>query len=147
MDFYDRLLLYKSKNKLGYRELGAYIGLKDAAMRMAVTRKTLSGLQIRELEEVISEERDHNLDESETNYHKNEKLTPKFKGKRIVLDETIIESRSGIDALVRFLNTHHQDLMQDPMYSLFMGNITKQAIIEYEKERIRKKAIGKNSKA
>ncbi|TSE05829.1 hypothetical protein [Aquimarina algiphila] len=41
MDFYKKLLLFKSINKLSYKEIGEPIQMDQAAIRMAVNRKSL----------------------------------------------------------------------------------------------------------
>ena len=56
MDFYDRLTHFKNKHGLGFGALGAYIELDSEEMQQAVAYKTLSTLQIRELEAVIRDE-------------------------------------------------------------------------------------------
>jgi len=50
MDFYDKLLSYKAVNKLSWSDIGSVINKEQATMRIAVNRKSLSELEIRELE-------------------------------------------------------------------------------------------------
>lgn len=48
---YNRIDLFRKSTKgFGYKELGAIVKKSEAAMRMAVNRKSLSDLEIREIE-------------------------------------------------------------------------------------------------
>ena len=50
MEFYDKLLSYKGINKLSWKAIGDVISKEETAMRIAVKRKSLSDLEIREIE-------------------------------------------------------------------------------------------------
>lgn len=57
MDFYERLILEKANRKLKNKDLGAIIGMEGEAFRMASTRKSLSVLQIKEIEKYFDLEK------------------------------------------------------------------------------------------
>ena len=59
MDFYEKLTIEKAKRKLNNKALGKVIDMEGEAFRMAVTRKSLSALQIREIEKFFDS---HNLE-------------------------------------------------------------------------------------
>lgn len=50
MDFYDKLLLHKQRQKIGYKAIGDIIDLKPDAIRMAIERRSLTRLQMSEIE-------------------------------------------------------------------------------------------------
>lgn len=50
MDFYDRIILEKKNRGLNNKDLGAVLHMNGEAFRMAVKRKSLSSLQIKEIE-------------------------------------------------------------------------------------------------
>lgn len=49
MDFYDQLEAFKKTNRLGYQDLGALIGKSGDTFRKAVSRRSLSDLEKREI--------------------------------------------------------------------------------------------------
>ncbi len=53
MDFYAELKKIKDANNYTFAQLGIPIGLKEAAMRMAVSRQSLSDLQKREIASIF----------------------------------------------------------------------------------------------
>ncbi len=71
MAFYLEIDNYKKTYKLNNTILGDVVGLNADAFRMAVNRKSLSELQIRELEKYFS-----TLSTSERNPNKTEQLNP-----------------------------------------------------------------------
>jgi hypothetical protein len=58
MDFYKLLALHKTTKKLSNKDLGSIIGMEGEAFRMAVNRKSLSNLQIKEIEKMFDFELD-----------------------------------------------------------------------------------------
>jgi phage repressor protein C with HTH and peptisase S24 domain len=57
MDFYEELIVQKAKRKLSNKQLGAIIGMEGETFRMAISRKSLSGLQIKEIEKFFDSEK------------------------------------------------------------------------------------------
>lgn len=58
MDFYEKLTIEKAIKKLSNKDLGALIDMKSEAFRMAVNRKSLSNLQIKEIEKFFDIEQE-----------------------------------------------------------------------------------------
>lgn len=67
-DFYDKLVVYKSKNKLNYSDLGKIVNKSGDAFRMAVTRESFTDLEKAELSKLFENEKTHLLNEPETTY-------------------------------------------------------------------------------
>lgn len=78
MDFYEKLSQFKKTNKLNNSYLGAFLDMTSDQFRMAVNRKTLSKLEITEIEKLFvlktnkSEQNAfmNNLKEPDLVYHK-----------------------------------------------------------------------------
>jgi SOS-response transcriptional repressor LexA len=58
MDFYEKLLLEKNKRSLNNKDVGAIIDMTGEAFRMAVKRKSLNPLQVKEIEKYFEIEQD-----------------------------------------------------------------------------------------
>lgn len=66
-DFYDKLVVYKSKNKLNYSDLGKIVNKSSDAFRMAVSRKSFTDLEKVELLKLFDNEINQ-LNEPQTTY-------------------------------------------------------------------------------
>lgn len=55
MDIYDKIISEKALRKLSYKDFGSVIGMTEAAFGMALKRKSLSQLQIREIEKMLDD--------------------------------------------------------------------------------------------
>ena len=56
MDFYERLKAHKALKKLGWKSIGEILSKNDAAIRIAVERKSLSELEKKEINRVLFSE-------------------------------------------------------------------------------------------
>ncbi len=52
-DFYNKLVSFKALNSLKWKDIGDVIGMKEATIRLAVKRESLTDLEKRELEEKL----------------------------------------------------------------------------------------------
>ncbi len=83
MDFYDKLLSHKAINNLTFKEIGNVVDLKDAAVRIAIKRRSLSRLQEKALSDF------YNLNGKEQIITKGEKFTAdEFRSIRIDMNLT-----------------------------------------------------------
>lgn len=143
MDFYDLLLLHKSKKKLSYKDIGSVLNMTQAAARMAINRRSLSKLQIKEIanffgfekhkqdytsnldgEIAVKEDkfREWSLDEkiAEKVAEKMEPILDQFR-KRLVYIQDIcisiernqIAQEKKMDAIEVFIGNSIEDMIQD----------------------------------
>ncbi len=126
MDIYDKLIIFKGKNKsVGYRELGKLINKSEAATRMAFKRKSLTSLEIQELEKYLQKEQPEEQETTTTQYYIEEKF------KNISSDDI------GI-----YLIKHHDTLMQDSeVYRKHIEGIVSSKVNEYLTDLLKRKGI------
>ncbi|KAB8153360.1 hypothetical protein EZY14_009005 [Kordia sp. TARA_039_SRF] len=105
MDFYERILAAKALQKLSWADIGSKINMKEAAMRVAVKRKSLSELEIKELEKYFLSENKYDVDSTE------EKIENQFiivANKKIPLKEFALAAAVNVELLKKepvFYNT------------------------------------------
>ena len=85
MDIYEKVIIERALKKLNYKDLGAIIEMSGEAFRMAVKRKSLSNLQIREIENFF-ELKNTNTDRNSSTYNENDFLREQLK----IKDEQIL---------------------------------------------------------
>lgn len=85
MDFYEKVTIERALKKLNYKDLGAVIDMNGEAFRMAVKRRSLSSLQIREIEKFF-DLKNTNTDKNSSNYNENDFLKEQIK----IKDEQIL---------------------------------------------------------
>lgn len=78
MDFYEKILLYKAKNKMSYKALGEPISLKPDAMRMALDRQSLTDLQKKEMAKIFGLDypKKDTVGEIQLNYNRSKDTLP-----------------------------------------------------------------------
>lgn len=111
MDFYQKIALIKLSKNLKNNDLGDIIGMKGETFRMAIKRKSLSQLQIKEIEKFFDENQflsDKNL---KTDKFENiDYLLDKIK----ILNERIEDKNVQIEALIE-----HNKLLRNQIESTF----------------------------
>ncbi|MDI9310829.1 MAG: hypothetical protein QM535_11490 [Limnohabitans sp.] len=111
MDFYQKIALIKLSKNLKNNDLGGIIGMKGETFRMAIKRKSLSQLQIKEIEKFFDENQflsDNNLKTDK--FESIDYLLDKIK----ILNERIEDKNVQIEALIE-----HNKLLRNQIESTF----------------------------
>ncbi|MFC4632977.1 hypothetical protein ACFO3O_03615 [Dokdonia ponticola] len=126
MNFYEKLLSYKALNKLSWKEIGDIIGKEQATIRIAVTRESLSELEIREIENIFFKDQNSDIDNIESSTSNYAKLIKVGKHK-ITIDDFV-------SALI-----NNTALIEDhPSYIILKDSIKEKAKRDYLEELYRK---------
>lgn len=122
MNFYEKLLSYKAINKLSWSDIGVVVNKEQAAIRIAVTRESLSKLEIKELEKKFFSEQD---------------VESKSKDKLSLSNDEFIyvgNYQVSIDDFVSALIKNTSKLEDHPSYIILKNSIKERAKRDYLEE-------------
>lgn len=126
MNFYEKLLSYKAINKLSWSDIGDVVDKEQAAIRIAVSRESLSKLEIKEIEKKFFNEQDVNSELKDNLQYDKEKFI------------SAGEYQVSIDDFVSALIRNTTKLENHPSYIIFKNSIKERAKRDYLEELYKK---------